>query len=121
LIEAESCLRTLEALDSQNNLTPMGKAMAQYPMSPRHSRLLLTVIKILKSHPGFARSNFVLGYAAAAASALSFIDPFLKQLDECDANDESEENNTRLEVNDLEERKRQKKIKTMVKEAERIF
>jgi ATP-dependent RNA helicase DHX37/DHR1 len=79
------------------------------------------VIKILKSHPAFARSNFVLGYAAAAASALSFIDPFLKQLDECDANDESEENNTRLEVNDLEERKRQKKIKTMVKEAERIF
>ncbi|GJM86775.1 hypothetical protein PR202_ga02666 [Eleusine coracana subsp. coracana] len=102
LIEAERCLRTLEALDSHDSLTPMGKAMAQYPMSPRHSRLLLTVIKILKSQSGFARSNFVLGYAAAAASALSFTNPFLKQLDECDANGESKENNSDPEVNGLE-------------------
>jgi ATP-dependent RNA helicase DHX37/DHR1 len=121
LIEAACCLRTLEALDSKDRLTPMGKAMAQYPMSPRHSRLLLTVIKILKSQPGFARSNFVLGYAAATASALSFTNPFLKQLDECDANGESKENNTDLDVNGLEERKRQKKIKAMVKEAQGKF
>ncbi|GJN22206.1 hypothetical protein PR202_gb09754 [Eleusine coracana subsp. coracana] len=120
LIEAERCLRTLEALDSHDSLTPMGKAMAQYPMSPRHSRLLLTVIKILKSQSGFARSNFVLGYAAAAASALSFTNPFLKQLDECDANGESKENNSDPEVNGLVGRKRQKKIKAMVKEAQGI-
>ncbi|KAK3159039.1 hypothetical protein QOZ80_2AG0144910 [Eleusine coracana subsp. coracana] len=121
LIEAERCLRTLEALDSHDSLTPMGKAMAQYPMSPRHSRLLLTVIKILKSQSGFARSNFVLGYAAAAASALSFTNPFLKQLDECDANGESKENNSDPEVNGLVGRKRQKKIKAMVKEAQGKF
>ncbi|TVU28432.1 hypothetical protein EJB05_19949, partial [Eragrostis curvula] len=116
LIEAECCLRTLEALDSQGGLTPVGKAMAQYPMSPRHSRLLLTVIKILKSQPGFARSNFVLGYAAAAASALSFTNPFLKQSDESDPNGESKENNS-----DPEERKRHKKMKAMVKEARGKF
>ena len=91
----------------------MGKAMAQYPMSSRRSRLLLTVIKSLKSQPGFARSNFVLGYAAAASSALSFTNPFLKQLDECDANVESKENNTDLDGNGLEERNRQKKIKAL--------
>uniref|UniRef100_A0A0A9FRX4 RNA helicase n=1 Tax=Arundo donax TaxID=35708 RepID=A0A0A9FRX4_ARUDO len=121
LVEAERCLRTLEALDSQGKLTPMGKSMAQYPMSPRHSRLLLTVIKILKSQQGFARSNFILGYAAAAASALNFTNPFRKQLDEYDANGELKENNSDPEVNDPQERKRQKKINAMVREMQENF
>nr|CAB3451021.1 unnamed protein product [Digitaria exilis] len=123
LVEAERCLKTLEALYSRDDgeLTPMGKAMAQYPMSPRHSRLLLTVIKILKSQQGFARSNFILGYAAAAASALSFTNPFLKQLDECDINGESEENNANMKANDPCERKRQKKHTAMVREAQGKF
>ncbi|KAL6635093.1 hypothetical protein ACP70R_027764 [Stipagrostis hirtigluma subsp. patula] len=121
LVEAERCLRTLEALDSGGSLTPMGKAMAQYPMSPRHSRLLLTVIKILKNHQGVARCNFMLGYAVAAASALSFTNPFLKQLDECDTNGESKENNADREVNDPQERKKQKKLKAMVREAQEKF
>ncbi|XP_062234240.1 ATP-dependent RNA helicase DEAH13-like [Phragmites australis] len=121
LVEAERCLRTLEALDSLGKLTPMGKAMAQYPMSPRHSRLLLTVIKILKSQRGVARSNFILGYAAAVASALSFTNPFLKQLEECDTNGESKEHNTDPKVYDPQERERQKKLKVMVREAQEIF
>ncbi|KAL6911457.1 hypothetical protein ACP4OV_000262 [Aristida adscensionis] len=121
LAEAERCLRTLEALDSLGRLTSMGKAMAQYPMSPRHSRLLLTVIRILKSQQGVARCNLLLGYAAAAASALSFTNPFLKQLDECDSNGESKENNTDVEVNDPHQRKRQKKLKAMVREAQEKF
>nr|CAB3447870.1 unnamed protein product [Digitaria exilis] len=123
LVEAERCLKTLEALYSRDDgeLTPMGKAMAQYPMSPRHSRLLLTVIKILKSQQGFARSNFILGYAAAAASALSFTNPFLKQLDECDINGESEENNANMKANDPCERKRQKKHTAMVRDAQEKF
>jgi len=121
LVEADRCLKTLEALYSDGKLTPMGKAMAQYPMSPRHSRLLLTVIKNLKSQQqGFARSNFILGYAAAAASALSFTNPFLKQLDECDTNGESEEN-TNPEANGPCERKRQKKLKAVVREAREKF
>jgi len=118
LVEAVRCLKTLEALYSDGKLTPMGKAMAQYPLSPRHSRLLLTVIKNLKSQQkGFARSNFILAYAAAAASALSFTNPFLKQLDECDTNGESEEN-INPEANGPWERKRQKKLKAVVREAQ---
>jgi ATP-dependent RNA helicase DHX37/DHR1 len=121
LVEAERCLKTLEALYSDGKLTPMGKAMAQYPMSPRHSRLLLTVIKNLKNkQQSFARSNFILGYAAAAASALNFNNPFLKQLDECDTYGESVEN-TNLETNGPRERKRQKKLKAVVREAREKF
>ncbi|XP_006647859.1 ATP-dependent RNA helicase DEAH13 [Oryza brachyantha] len=117
LVEAERCLEVLEALDSKGTLTPMGRAMAQYPMSPRHSRLLLTIIKILKSQQGFSRSNFILGYAAAAASALSFTNPFLMQNEfsgESKDNPESEDK-------DQQERKRQKKLKAMVREAHAKF
>ncbi|GFZ04810.1 lysyl-tRNA synthetase 1 [Actinidia rufa] len=46
--EAERCLSTLEALDTNGRLTPLGMAMAQYPMSPRHSRMLLTVVQIMR-------------------------------------------------------------------------
>ncbi|KAK1281122.1 putative pre-mRNA-splicing factor ATP-dependent RNA helicase [Acorus gramineus] len=77
LVEAECCLKALEALDSQERLTPLGKAMAQYPMSPRHSRMLLTVIQIMKKQQGYDRANLVLGYTVAAAAALSFPNPFI--------------------------------------------
>ncbi|KAK1279914.1 putative pre-mRNA-splicing factor ATP-dependent RNA helicase [Acorus gramineus] len=77
LVEAERCLKALEALDSQERLTPLGKAMAQYPMSPRHSRMLLTVIQIMKKQQGYDRANLVLGYTVAAAAALSFPHPFI--------------------------------------------
>ncbi|CAJ2662050.1 unnamed protein product [Trifolium pratense] len=45
LLEAENCLRALEALDRKDKLTLLGKTMAHYPLSPRHSRMILTVIK----------------------------------------------------------------------------
>lgn len=51
------------------------KAMALYPMNPRHSRMLLTdtVIQIIKKDKSYKRPNLVLGYiAAAAALSLSF-------------------------------------------------
>ncbi|KAK9281583.1 hypothetical protein L1049_004486 [Liquidambar formosana] len=32
VVEAERCLKTLEALDSKGKLTPLGKAMARYPI-----------------------------------------------------------------------------------------
>lgn len=118
LVEAERCLNTLEALDSQGRLTSMGKAMAQYPMSPRHSRLLLTIIKILKSRQGCARSNFILGYAIAAASALSFTNPLLIR---GDASRESKEDYPEPEHKDRDERKLQKKLRAVVrKERERF-
>uniref|UniRef100_A0ACD5Z3I8 Uncharacterized protein n=1 Tax=Avena sativa TaxID=4498 RepID=A0ACD5Z3I8_AVESA len=118
LVEAVRCLKTLEALDSKEILTSMGKAMAQYPMSPRHSRLLLTTIKILKSQQGCARSNFILGYATAAASALSYTNPFLIQGDTCR---ESNQDGPDPEHKDQHERKRQKKLKAMVREARKDF
>ncbi|KAK6939099.1 LOW QUALITY PROTEIN: Helicase-associated domain, partial [Dillenia turbinata] len=66
--------KTLEALDSQGKLTPLGRDMAQYPMSPRHSRMLLTVIQIM-------RRVKILGYAVAAAAALSLPNPFVFQFE----------------------------------------
>lgn len=81
LLEAERCLKALEALDSSGKLTSLGKAMARYPMSPRHSRMLLTVIQIMKMVDNYARASLVLGYAVAAAAALSLPNPFITQLE----------------------------------------
>ncbi|KAL6500297.1 hypothetical protein OROHE_025663 [Orobanche hederae] len=77
VIEAERCLKVLEALDEKGRLTPLGKAMARYPMSPRHSRMLLTVIQIIHKMEDCARANLVLAYAVAVASALSLTNPFI--------------------------------------------
>ncbi|KAK3224945.1 hypothetical protein Dsin_004807 [Dipteronia sinensis] len=78
LVEAECCLK--EALDSNGRLTTLGKAMAHYPMSPRHSRMLRTLILIMKMK-SYSRENLVLGYAVAAAAALSLSNPFVMQLE----------------------------------------
>ncbi|EEF39315.1 ATP-dependent RNA helicase, putative [Ricinus communis] len=80
LKEAEDCLKILEALDENGRLTALGKAMSYFPMGPRHSRMLLTVIQILKFR-NFARPHLILGYAAAAAAALSLSNPFLIQFE----------------------------------------
>lgn len=76
LVKAEKCLMALEALDSEGKLTPLGKTMAQYPLSPRHSRLLLLAIQITKKKISDVRPNLVLGYAVAVAAALSSSNPF---------------------------------------------
>ncbi|KAK2649553.1 hypothetical protein Ddye_017042 [Dipteronia dyeriana] len=80
LVEAECCLKALEALDGNGRLTTLGKAMAHYPMSPRHSRMLLMLILIMKMK-SYTRANLVLGYAVAAAAALSLSNPFVMQLE----------------------------------------
>ncbi|KAL6982452.1 ATP-dependent RNA helicase DEAH13 [Sarracenia purpurea var. burkii] len=77
LSEAERCLRTLEALDGSGSLTPQGKVMAQYPLSPRHSRMLLTVIQIMKWVKNYDRANLVLGYTVATAASMSLSNPFV--------------------------------------------
>ena len=81
LFEAERCLKVLEALDGNGRLTSLGKAMAQYPMSPRHSRMLLTVIQIMRKVKICTRANLVLGYTLAAAAALSLPNPFVMQFE----------------------------------------
>ncbi|KAK1642834.1 hypothetical protein QYE76_060639 [Lolium multiflorum] len=119
LVEAGHSLKAVKALDNHGKITPLGEAMVQYPMSPRHSRLLLTIIKILKSQKGFARPNFILGYAAAAASALSSPNPFLMQNEfSC----EPKEHNPDSYDQDQQERNRQKnKLKAMIRDSHAKF
>ncbi|KAK4418101.1 ATP-dependent RNA helicase DEAH13 [Sesamum alatum] len=127
LIEAERCLKVLEALDGNGRLTPLGKAMARYPMSPRHSRMLLTVIQIMQQVKEYARANLVLAYAVAAAAALSLTNPFLVTFEGSnnDANDSnhdekagSEESN---KIPDTEEKSRKKKMKQAAKASRERF
>ncbi|WVZ85284.1 hypothetical protein U9M48_032231 [Paspalum notatum var. saurae] len=118
LVEAEHSLKALEALDSLGEPTPLGKAMAQYPMNPRHSRLLLTIIKILKSHRGFTRPNFILGFASAAASALSFPNPFLMQNE---FSGESKDHNPDSDEDQQERKRKKKKLKAMVRDSRAQF
>lgn len=120
LVEAERCLKALEALDSSGGLTPLGKAMAYYPMSPRHSRMLLTVIQIMRKVTNYARGNLILGYAAAAAAALSMSNPFVRQLEGSQTNKDELDQNERSgslggeSGNELEKSKK-KKLKEAAK------
>ncbi|KAL8120398.1 ATP-dependent RNA helicase DEAH13-like [Apium graveolens] len=106
--EAEGCLKVLEALDTNGRLTPLGKAMVHYPMSPRHSRMLLTAIQILQKDKGCSRPNLVLGYAVAAAAALSLSNPFITQYE--GNHDEKSDTEASERVLEKEEKLRKKKL-----------
>lgn len=127
IVEAERCLKVLEALNTDGGLTSMGKAMAQYPMSPRHSRMLLTVIQILKKNKGYSRPNLVLAYTLAAAAALSLLNPFITQFDgnreDTDGSKHENESNATgcNKVLEKEERLRKKKLKETVKASRAKF
>ncbi|CAH8359746.1 unnamed protein product [Eruca vesicaria subsp. sativa] len=110
--QAEICLKALEALDSNGRLTPLGKAMSDYPMSPRHSRTLLTVIQMLKEAQNYSRANLVLGYAVAAVAALSVQNPLIMQF-ERESKNESEDaaGKTDKEDDKLRRKDRKDKIK----------
>ncbi|XP_019172544.1 PREDICTED: ATP-dependent RNA helicase DEAH13-like isoform X2 [Ipomoea nil] len=82
LVEAERCLKVLEALDVKGRLTPLGKVMAQFPMTPRHSRMLLTVIQMMQKVKDYTQANTVLAYASAAAAALSLSNPFVMEFEQ---------------------------------------
>ncbi|EOA36036.1 hypothetical protein CARUB_v10008109mg [Capsella rubella] len=105
--EAEQCLKALEALDSNGRLTPLGKAMSHYPMSPRHSRMLLTVIQMLKETQNYSRANLVLGYAVAAVAALSLPNPLIMQF-EGDKKNESEDADKTVKQDEKQRRKERK-------------
>ncbi|KAG0620842.1 hypothetical protein M758_4G248800 [Ceratodon purpureus] len=78
LVEAERCLRALSALDSDTgNLTAIGKAMAVYPISPRHARMILAALHASQGMDG--KGHIVLAFAVAAAAALSLENPFLRE------------------------------------------
>ncbi|CAN6582292.1 unnamed protein product [Malus baccata var. baccata] len=114
LDEAERCLKILQALDKGGRLTPLGRAMAHYPMSPRHSRMLLTVIQVLSKKKS-SGANLVLAYAVAAAAALSLSNPFVRQFE--DSHKESHELNEdgNIKVIDKLEKLGRKKLKETVK------
>ncbi|XP_030469626.1 ATP-dependent RNA helicase DEAH13 isoform X1 [Syzygium oleosum] len=121
LLEAERCLKALEALDSSGKLTSLGKAMARYPMSPRHSRMLLTVIQIMKTVDNYARASLVLGYAVAAAAALSLPNPFITQLEGSKSDGEGSEkleesaSLSRERRMDNQEKSRKKELKEAIR------
>ncbi|XP_033140164.1 ATP-dependent RNA helicase DEAH13 isoform X1 [Brassica rapa] len=93
--QSERCLKALEALDSDGRLTQLGNAMSNYPMSPRHSRMLLTVIQMLKEATNYSRANLVLAYAVAAAAALSLENPLIMQFGEEKQNEDHEDDKQR--------------------------
>lgn len=117
IVEAESCLKVLGALDVNGRLTPLGKAMAHYPMSPRHSRALLTVILLMQNQKNYPRANLVLAYAVAAAAALSLSNPFEMHFERSnsDKDDLKTDENTGLAGKgkslDKEEKRRKKELK----------
>lgn len=117
LLEAERCLKHLEALDERGRLSPLGKAMAHYPMSPRHSRMLLTSILIMRNVKGYKRANLVFGYAVAAAAALSVSNPFNMQF----GGSKGDKDNLGDEERNEEEKLKQKKLKQVGKVARERF
>ncbi|PSS14701.1 ATP-dependent RNA helicase [Actinidia chinensis var. chinensis] len=127
LSEAERCLSTLEALDTNGRLTPLGMAMAQYPMSPRHSRMLLTVVQIMRKVKTYARANLVLGYTVAAAASLSLSNPFIMQFEgsHTDTNvlkkDEKSDSGDSKKTKDKEEKLRRKNLKESAKQSRTKF
>lgn len=113
LFEAEVCLKSLEALDCDGRLTPLGKAMSHYPTSPRHSRMLLTVVQILNNGKGSARRNLILGYALAAAAALSLSNPFVMQFEgDIDTSKQDQDSNVISKDEKVKKRKLKQNCKT---------
>ncbi|CAM6100679.1 unnamed protein product [Calypogeia fissa] len=93
VVEAEKCLKYLSALSQQTGLlTPIGQAMAIYPISPRHSRMLLAAIRgaqELDPKTEGSDASLALAYSIAVAAALSLEDPFLREASTAEDDDDS--------------------------------
>jgi ATP-dependent RNA helicase DHX37/DHR1 len=112
-------LKALEALDCKDDLTVLGKAMSIYPLSPRHSRMILTVIKNTR-HKHIRNSSLLLAYTVAAAAALSLPNPFVMQYEGSSKDSEmSEKSSTRDDENKIHkvEKLKRKKLKETSKVA----
>ncbi|XP_068656047.1 ATP-dependent RNA helicase DEAH13 [Aristolochia californica] len=135
--DAERCLEALGALDKEGRLTAIGEAMAKFPMSPHHSRMLLTVFQMMRRKRNYARANLVLGYAIGVSAALSFSNPFIMRIGGSqqykDGIGQDGMNNEFLgelgrdvtvdsgRVHDFEEKLKQKKLKEAAKKARENF
>ncbi|KAL6556148.1 hypothetical protein OROGR_005436 [Orobanche gracilis] len=125
LLEAENCLKALDALDSKDELTLLGKTMSIYPLSPRHYIMILTVIKNTR-HKHEYNPSLILEYAVAAAAALSLPNPFAVQYEGNDSSKDSvmsEKSGMRDSEKDVDkiEKLRRKKQKEAAKAARRKF
>ncbi|MBN1524610.1 MAG: ATP-dependent RNA helicase [Spirochaetales bacterium] len=68
IISAIDTLNMLDALDAERNLTKIGKMMAQFPLLPKHSRI---IVEAILQHPD------VLEEILIASSFLTTNNPFL--------------------------------------------
>ncbi|KAG4303910.1 hypothetical protein PORY_002654 [Pneumocystis oryctolagi] len=68
LKKAENLLMCLNALDKQNRITNLGKAMSLFPLAPRYSKMLI-----------IGQQHECLPYIIAIVSALSVDDPFMRK------------------------------------------
>ena len=80
---AQQCLVALSAIDkTDGSLTEMGRSMAQLPVSPRHSRMLLEVLnssdvcKLAEGNSSTSVDVLVL-FAVRLAAAMSLESPFM--------------------------------------------
>ncbi|XP_024524561.1 ATP-dependent RNA helicase DEAH13 isoform X1 [Selaginella moellendorffii] len=77
LLEAEKCLTALSALDRTTGLpTSIGKAMALYPINPRHARMVIAALQSARVMGGKSRKSVIAACAVAIAAALSVENPF---------------------------------------------
>jgi hypothetical protein len=84
LSSAERTLISLSALHPRSTIiTPLGKSMSAYPISPRHARMLLAALEMggNSKTPKSSRKKELrlLAHAIAAAAALSSESPFLRE------------------------------------------
>lgn len=110
LVKAEKLLKYLGALDNQKGLvTPVGKKMSLFPLSPRFSKMLL-----------IANQQGCLPYVIALVSGLSVGDPFLTEFDvgiqinevkkeKADGDEDDDEDSARRNV---EERETQQELES---------
>ncbi len=80
---AQKCLVALSAVDkSDGSLTEMGRAMAQLPVSPRHSRMLLEILNspdvrdLARTDPSSSVDVLIM-FAVRLAAAMSLESPFM--------------------------------------------
>ena len=112
LKDAESLLKHLEAVKSVNNhmkITPVGKMMAQFPVSPRHGKMIVVAAK---------QAPAILPYTIAIVAGLSVGEVFFRDMELINDQKRKEESDDDCESMDDEEkeqrrRKRGKFFKSM--------
>eukprot|EP00850_Spirogloea_muscicola_P012372 SM000079S22490 [mRNA] locus=s79:571012:578025:+ [translate_table: standard] len=97
MLEAYHLLTALSALLSSESheVTPIGKAMVLYPISPRSARLLVAAVAaVAQGMVPVSAAALFLAHAVAAAAALSLESPMMREAGQLAANDDSDANST---------------------------